>query len=103
VQVPLDPARVAELVNLPVDIIATSERGSNELRWWRNEGRAAVADFIDRSMVGLEDWTFPEQWTMADGDPEIRPRWHQWMDSAPDWEPIPDDGLERFDDGRPRA
>jgi hypothetical protein len=32
----------------------------------------------------------------VDGDPGIRPRWHQWLESAPDWEPIPDDGLPRF-------
>jgi hypothetical protein len=31
-----------------------------------------------------------------DGDPGIRPRWHQWVESAPAWEPIPDDGLPRF-------
>ncbi len=31
-----------------------------------------------------------------DGDPGIRPRWHQWVESAPDWEAIPDDGLPRF-------
>jgi hypothetical protein len=31
-----------------------------------------------------------------DGDPGIRPRWHQWVESAPDWHPIPDDGLPRF-------
>jgi hypothetical protein len=31
-----------------------------------------------------------------DGDPGIRPLWHQWVDSAPDWEPLPDDGLPRF-------
>ena len=32
----------------------------------------------------------------VDGDPGIRPEWHQWLESAPDWEPIPDDGLPRF-------
>ena len=32
----------------------------------------------------------------VDGDPGMRPRWHQWLESAPDWEPIPDDGLPRF-------
>jgi hypothetical protein len=32
----------------------------------------------------------------VDGDPGIRPRWHQWVESAPDWEAIPDDGLPRF-------
>jgi hypothetical protein len=31
-----------------------------------------------------------------DGDPGIRPRWRQWLESAPDWEPIPDDRLPRF-------
>jgi hypothetical protein len=29
-------------------------------------------------------------------DPGIRPRWHQWVSSAPAWEPLPDDGLPRF-------
>ena len=32
----------------------------------------------------------------VDSDPEIRPEWHQWIESAPDWEPIPDDGLPRY-------
>jgi hypothetical protein len=35
-----------------------------------------------------------------DGDPEIRPSWRQWVSSAPAWEAIPDDGLERFVEGR---
>jgi hypothetical protein len=35
-----------------------------------------------------------------DGDPGIRPQWHQWLESAPDWEPIPDDGLPRFQQRR---
>jgi hypothetical protein len=30
------------------------------------------------------------------GDPGIRPRWRQWLASAPAWEPIPDDGLPRY-------
>jgi hypothetical protein len=33
----------------------------------------------------------------VDGDPGIRPQWHQWLESAPDWEAIPDDGLPRFE------
>ena len=32
----------------------------------------------------------------VDGDPGIRPQWHQFVSSAPDWEPLPDDGLPRF-------
>ena len=38
----------------------------------------------------------------VEGDPGIRPQWHQWLDSAPDWEPIPDDGLPRFPQQRQR-
>jgi hypothetical protein len=34
------------------------------------------------------------------GDPGIRPRWRQWLSSAPDWAPIPDDGLPRFEGRR---
>ncbi len=37
-----------------------------------------------------------------DGDPGIRPEWHAWVSSAPDWEAIPDDGLPRFEQGRSR-
>ena len=31
-----------------------------------------------------------------DGDPGIPPQWRQWLESAPAWEPVPDDGLPRF-------
>lgn len=30
------------------------------------------------------------------GDPGIAPRWRQWIESAPGWEAIPQDGLPRF-------
>jgi hypothetical protein len=36
-----------------------------------------------------------------EGDPGIRPQYHQWVSSAATWEPIPDDGLPRYDEGRP--
>ena len=34
------------------------------------------------------------------GDPGIQPRWRQWLSSAPEWAPVPDDGLPRFDGKR---
>jgi hypothetical protein len=37
---------------------------------------------------------------MLDGDPGIRPEWHQWVASAPEWAPLPDDGLPRFPGSR---
>ena len=33
-----------------------------------------------------------------DGDPGVRPSWRQFVRYAATWEPIPDDGLERFDE-----
>jgi hypothetical protein len=38
----------------------------------------------------------------VDGDPGIRPQWHQFVAYAASWEAIPDDGLPRYDEGRPR-
>jgi hypothetical protein len=38
-----------------------------------------------------------------DEDPRIRPQWHQFVTYAASWEPIPDDGLPRYPEGRPRS
>jgi hypothetical protein len=37
----------------------------------------------------------------VDGDPGIRPEVRQWVSSAAAWEPIPDDGLPRYDGAAP--
>jgi hypothetical protein len=37
-----------------------------------------------------------------DGDPGVRPAWRAFVAYAAPWEPIPDDGLERFPEGRRR-
>ncbi len=37
-----------------------------------------------------------------DSDPGIRPTYRQFVAYAAPWEPIPDDGLERFTESRPR-
>jgi hypothetical protein len=37
-----------------------------------------------------------------DGDPGVRPSWRAFVAYAAPWEPIPDDGLERYDEGKPR-
>ncbi|MDH4170940.1 MAG: nuclear transport factor 2 family protein [Acidimicrobiia bacterium] len=36
--------------------------------WGRVEGLEAMIAFFDESMAGLDDWSFPEAWTMVDGD-----------------------------------
>ena len=35
-----------------------------------------------------------------DGDPGVRPQWHQFVAYAAAWEPIPDDGLPRYPEQR---
>jgi hypothetical protein len=37
-----------------------------------------------------------------DGDPGARPRWRAYVNYAAVWEPIPDDGLERYLEAKPR-
>ena len=37
----------------------------------------------------------------VDGDPGIRPQFRQFVAYAAPWEPLPDDGLPRYDEGRP--
>ena len=37
-----------------------------------------------------------------DGDPGVRPSWRTYVAYAAPWEPVPDDGLERFAEGKPR-
>jgi hypothetical protein len=39
---------------------------------------------------------------VLDGDPGVRPSYRMWVDFAAPWEPIPDDGLERFAERKPR-
>ena len=35
-----------------------------------------------------------------DRDPGVRPSWRQFVRYAPAWEPVPDDGLERYEEAR---
>ena len=37
-----------------------------------------------------------------DGDPGVRPSWRAYVAYAAPWEPVPDDGLERFDEAKRR-
>ena len=36
--------------------------------WGRVEGIAALREFLDESMRGLEDWKFPVEYTAVDGN-----------------------------------
>jgi ketosteroid isomerase-like protein len=45
--------------------------------WGRFEGLPAIKQFMEDSMAGLEDWRFPEEWTMADEDRVVSMWWNQ--------------------------
>lgn len=60
------------------------------------------------SACGSALWSrHPESGAMSvrlggvDGDPGIRPQWHQFVAYAAVWEPVPDDGLPRYPEGKP--
>jgi hypothetical protein len=49
----------------------------------------------------LEDDFVSVRLGAVEGDPGIRPEHRQWVSSAAPWEPIPDDGLPRYDEAAP--
>lgn len=51
--------------------------------WGRVEGLDAVREFWMESMAGLEEWSFPEVWTMVDGN-RVVSMWLQQMGQRPD-------------------
>jgi hypothetical protein len=61
--------------------------------WGRFEGRAAIERFMDDSMVGLDTWRFPEEWTMAEGDRVVSMWWNQLPGTRPDGSPYRVAGL----------
>jgi len=79
--------------------------GSDSLTYWRPEDGLPKA-FC--SVCGGHVWSgVPGEGDVVGvrfgalhGDPEIQPQWRQWLSSAPDWVPIPDDGLPRFSEKR---
>jgi hypothetical protein len=48
----------------------------------------------DHDVIGVRMGSF-------DGDPGVRPSYHQYVAYAAPWEPIPDDGLPRHPGARP--
>ncbi len=61
--------------------------------WGRVEGRRAIAEFMDESMAGLDDWSFPEEWTMADGDRIVAMWWNRLPGTHGDGSPYQATGI----------
>jgi len=80
----------------------------DDLRWWRHPDGGFDKGFCgtcgshlfsrnpeDHSQMSIRMAAF-------DGDPGVRPSWRTFVDYAAPWEPVPDDGLQRYAEGRPR-
>ena len=80
--------------------------GEDELRAWAPEGgfeklfcgRCGSALFS--RPPGASDYAGARLGAI-DGDPGIRPQWHQYTDYAAGWEPLPEDGLPRYPETKP--
>ena len=59
-------------------------------------GSALFSRSPDGSTMGVRLGAF-------DGDPGVRPQWRQFVAYAAPWEPIPDDGLPRYPEGRSQS
>ena len=80
-------------------------RGEELIRAWKPDGgwekhfcgecgsALFSRDPADHGRIGIRMGTF-------DADPGVRPSSRQWVDGAVAWEPIPDDGTERFGESR---
>jgi hypothetical protein len=83
-------------------------RGQGELRAWRHPDGGFEKCFCGTCGAHLFSRNPDDPREMSvrmsafDGDPGVRPSWRAFVAYAAPWEPIPDDGLERFEEGKPR-
>ncbi|BBY48556.1 hypothetical protein MARA_20240 [Mycolicibacterium arabiense] len=52
--------------------------------WGRVQGRDEITRYLDHSMAGFQGWTFPEEWTMVDGDRLVTYWWNRLPGSRAD-------------------
>jgi hypothetical protein len=77
-------------------------QGEELIRVWRPDDGGAVKAFCSACGSSLFGAHWPEGDEVSvrlgalDGDPEIRPQYHSFVDSKAPWEEIPDDGLPRY-------
>ena len=61
--------------------------------WGRTQGRDAMLTFFEESMAGLDGWTFPEGWTMVEGNRVVSFWWNRLPGTRPDGSPIQAPGV----------
>ena len=98
-------AASASAMLAPDSLVVTA--GEEHLRGWTPPGgREKVFCVLCGSALLIRE---PETGAIAgvrlgaiDGDPGVRPSARQYVAYAAPWEPIPDDGLTRYDERMPR-
>jgi hypothetical protein len=76
--------------------------GAELLRVFRPGGGVAVKVFCSVCGSSLFGGHWPDGDEVSvrlgslDGDPEIRPQYHSWVDSCAPWDELPEDGLPRY-------
>jgi len=81
--------------------------GEQLVRWWRHPDGGFEKGFCSRCGGHLfsRNPDFHAQlnvrFSAFDRDPGVRPSYRAWVSFAASWEPIPDDGLPRYDERRP--
>ena len=61
--------------------------------WGRVEGRDAIREFMTESMTGLEDWTFPHEWRLIEGNRIVASWQNRLPGTRPDGSPYEAHGL----------
>jgi ketosteroid isomerase-like protein len=56
--------------------------------WGRVEGREELAEFFGVAMAGLEGWSFPDEWTMVDGDRVVSFWWNRLPGTDAEGRPV---------------
>lgn len=52
--------------------------------WGRVEGIDAIRRFLVESMAGLDDWSFPHEWTAVEGERLVAKWWNRLPGQRPD-------------------
>jgi hypothetical protein len=79
-------------------------QGAELVRTWRPEGgfsKSFCGECGGALFSGGGEKPVGVRMGSLDRDPGVRPQYHQWVESAPAWEAIPDDGLPRYPQARP--
>ena len=77
--------------------------GEEHLRSWAPEGGAekVFCGLCGSALFSRSGERIGVRLGALDGDPGIRPQWHQYVAYAAPWEELPDDGLPRYPEARP--